>query len=363
MTTVLIYGTRVRQARILRHLTSTAVSQHMGWHTPRQTRLEHRATSRLTTTDFDKLAALLRFAPEFFTREPVSHIKTHDLLFRAPRTVAATGKERLAVCLAVIGDLINELDPHLPPCPLDPLPAGTDVVSAARHARAAMGIAEGNPIPHLTQTIEDAGIPVVRLLDKQLPQSHQGSSARTGTHRDRPVVLMHAMGTWERTRAVLAHEIGHLTMHRYGDITRDQEHEAQRFAAELLAPAASITEHLPPTPTMTHLRALKAAWGIPLRILIPHLHESQLIDDRSVTMLSQQLHSRINPNTGHTWARTEPDTNDHACEQPQLLAQAIEHSYGVHAVDELTARGLVFRTDLFPEASPDLVEDVERLPA
>lgn len=300
------------------------------------------------------------FAPEFFTREPVSHIKSHDLLFRTPKTVTATGKERLAVYLAVIGDVINDLDPHLPPCHLEPLPAGTDIVSAARHARAALGIAEKEPIPHLTQIVEDAGIPVVQLLDEQLPHSHQASAARTGANRDRPVVLMHAMKTWERTRAVLAHEIGHITMHRYGDITRAQENEARRFAAELLAPAASIAEHFSPAPTMAHLRALKATWGIPLRILIPHLHESQLIDDKSVAMLRQQLYSRINHATGHTWGRTEPDTNDCAREQPRLLARAIEDSYGDNANDELMARGLVFRTDLCSGTRPDAGDD-ERL--
>ncbi|MEN4464543.1 ImmA/IrrE family metallo-endopeptidase (plasmid) [Mycolicibacterium fortuitum] len=360
MTTVTIYGTRVRQARILRHLTSTAVSEHMGWRTPKQTRLEHRSSSGLANGDLDKLATLLRFAPEFFTREPLSHIKSHDLLFRTPKTVTATGKERLAVYLAVVGDVVSDLDPHLPPCHLDPLPAGTDVVIAARHARSALGIAEKEPIPHLTQIVEDAGIPIVQLLDSQLPHSHQASSARTGANRDRPVVLMHAMETWESTRAVLAHEIGHIAMHRYGDITRAQEGEARRFAAELLAPAASIAEHFTPAPTMAQLRVLKATWGIPLRILIPHLHESKLIDDKTASMLSRQLYSRINPATGHTWGRTEPDTNDCVRERPRRLAQAIADGYGTSATEELAARGLVFRTDLCSGASRDPGDD-ERL--
>ncbi|WP_142281657.1 helix-turn-helix domain-containing protein, partial [Mycobacterium kyorinense] len=105
MTTVEVFGTRVRQARVLRRMSGTAVMEHMGWRSPRQTRLEQAETAVLDTTEFDRLAALLRFPPAFFTTAPVSRVSTRDLLFRAPKSTTAAEKEYLAVFANVIGDL------------------------------------------------------------------------------------------------------------------------------------------------------------------------------------------------------------------------------------------------------------------
>jgi transcriptional regulator with XRE-family HTH domain len=370
MTTVEVFGARVRQARVLRQMTATAVMDHMGWRSPRQTRLEQAETAGLDAAEFDRLAALLRFPPKFFTTAPVSRVSTHDLLFRAPKSTTVTEKEYLAVFATVVGDLIDELNNQvkLPALQLEPLPAGTDVVTAAKRARTWLGLEEFEPIKYLTYDLERAGVPVVLRLKHSrstgriewdtdiddepvglLTEKHLGCSARTGEFRERPVVLVRGIDSWERTRWTLAHEIGHIALHRHGDVSNDQEKQASRFASEFLAPAAVIAEEIPTAPTLMNLIPVKLKWGISLGSLIIHLRESKLIDTQRSEMLQRQLYTRINSETGRTWGKTEPGWDARTAERPRLLIKWIQSCYGATSAEMLAAHDLMFPTDLLSD--------------
>lgn len=369
MTTVEVFGARVRQARVLRQMTATAVMEHMGWRSPRQTRLEQADTAGLDGAEFTRLTALLRFPPKFFTTAPVSRVAARDLLFRAPKSTTVTEKEYLAVLANVVGDLIDELHGlvKLPALQLEPLPVGTDVVTAAAKARTWLGLEDFEPIKYLTYDLEAAGVPVVlrmrhsrstRRIDWDtdddepvagLTEKHLGCSARTGEFRERPVVLVRSTDSWERTRWTLAHEIGHLTLHRHGEITDDQENEASRFASEFLAPAAVIANEIPAAPTLNNLIPVKLKWGISLGALIMHLRESKLIDEQRAAMLQRQLYTRINGETGCTWGKTEPGWDARPAERPRLLIKWIQACYGASSAEMLSAHDLMFPTDLLAD--------------
>ncbi|WP_131723418.1 ImmA/IrrE family metallo-endopeptidase, partial [Mycobacteroides abscessus] len=51
----------------------------------------------------------------------------------------------------------------------------------------------------------------------------------------------------------IAHEIGHLVLHRYGAVSDEEERAASRFASEFLAPAAVIADELPAAVTLNSL--------------------------------------------------------------------------------------------------------------
>lgn len=367
MTTVQVFGARVRQARVLRRISGTAVMEHMRWRSPRQTRLEQAEVATLDRDDFERLAAYLRFPPKFFTTAPVSRVSVHDLLFRAPKSTTVSEKEYLAVFANVAGDLLEELNNRvtLPAVQLEALPAGTDVVTAAAKARGWLGLDPVAPIRYLTYDLESAGVPVlVRMRHTRsaghiewdsdnddepaglLTEKHLGCSARTGEFRERPLVLVRGMDSWERTRWTVAHEIGHLVLHRYGGVSDEEERQASRFASEFLAPATVIADELPASVTLNNLMPLKLRWGISLGALIMHLRESGLIRAERAETLQRQLYTRINPETGRTWGKTEPGWDARKPERPRLLRKWVEACYGAASATELALQDLMFPSDL-----------------
>lgn len=369
MSMVEVFGARVRQARVLRQLPGTAVMAHMRWRSPRQTRLEQSDTAVLDAGELHRLASFLRFPAPFFTTAPVSRVSAQDLLFRAPKSTTVAEKEYLAAFANVVGDLADDLNARttLPPVLIEPLSSGADVVFAAAQTRKRLGLQPLTPIKSLVYELECAGVPVVlrtRLsrstgqIDWDGPadepagastEKHLGCSARTGAYRERPVVLLRGEDSWERIRWTVAHEIGHLALHRYGDVTGQEEREASRFASEFLAPAEALKSEISDVPTLNELVELKLKWRLSLGALIIHLRESKLIDSARAQTLQRQLYTRVNTDTGHTWGKTEPGWDAFAPERPRLLSRWMEACYGTSAADALVAHELIYPTDLLAD--------------
>lgn len=134
-------------------------------------------------------------------------------------------------------------------------------------------------------------------------ERHLGYSSWVGEHRDRPLLVLRESESWERTRFTVAHELGHLVLHSRAScvVGSEQESEADRFAAELLAPIAAVATELPTMMSLLNLKPLKDKWGLSLGALIRHIRDARLIDPVRAEMLTKQLYSRTNPDTGHTW--------------------------------------------------------------
>jgi Zn-dependent peptidase ImmA (M78 family) len=135
----------------------------------------------------------------------------------------------------------------------------------------------------------------------------------------RPIVIV----TPERFRSVYeyrftcAHELGHLLMHPNplpGD--RQQEREADQFAAELLTPKAEIEPLLPKTVRMAVLDGLSKTWGISVESLIYRMGELRLISDVSIRRAHQRLANMAE------YRREEP-LAAYPGEVPTLLQEAI----------------------------------------
>lgn len=331
---VVVYGQRVRQARILRQLTGTAVLRHMSWRGAKLTRLEKGPSTLLSVGEVCALAELLRFPVEFLTTPPAQR-RLPELTFRPTKRAPTAGTEFAAQFSAAVGEFVSSLGEHVP-LPIVTLPTIGGQVSVALLAaavRRCMGISVNAPVGDMLSSAERAGA-VVAIhgdslgvsLDKVLPQNHLGWSAWVGDRDQRPVVVLREGGSWERLRWAMAHEVGHLVLGWSPVGSSHAENLAECFAGELLAPASALAAELSAEPTITDLAAVKRKWGIAIGALIPHLWRSGLITDTRYETLKRQLHTKINRDTGHTWGKTEPGWDGRCPEQPELLARLLQQS-------------------------------------
>lgn len=301
-----------------------------------------------------------------------------DLLFRAPKSTLKREKDYLRESIRFSSELVGWLDQRrqLPPVKLRPLSKKSDdLVSAARKVRMMFGIEQDLPIDFLTHLLERTGVVVVvrrRQLAEPLitddadeggvPSNHQerheGCSAWVGEFRERPLIAMRALESWEKTRWVLAHEVGHLFLHASRAVVTEQaEREASIFASELLAPISSVEKDLPQVVTLAALIDVKFKWGISLAALIRHLHENKVIDDRRKQTLYTQLYTRRNPETGRTYGVTEPGWDSRSPERPRIIAAWLSHTVGT-AIPEAVASAI-------GHLPPDLLTEIlsEQRPA
>jgi Zn-dependent peptidase ImmA (M78 family) len=364
-----VFGARVRQARLLRRMTATSVVEATAWSNARQTKIEKSPMTWLEDADVERLAGLFRFPAGFFSSQPQSRVTAGELLFRAPKSMTVGEQEFLATFASLAGDFLGDLDAvsKLPPVKIpavvDDGPRKTSIAAATARLREAMGLEPDEPLDDLIYEAERLGAPVIvrrrvagewesefaATPGRARDEKHLGYSSWVGRHRDRPLLVLRETESWERTRFTVAHELGHVVLHSraYCSVSSRDEQEANRFATELLAPAAAIASELPTVMSLLNLRPLKDKWGLSLGSLIMHLRDTGLIDGARAKMLTTQLHSRINPATGHTWGMTEPGWKDRQPERPRLLRKWVERCYGAASVPMLAAReSMTFPPDL-----------------
>jgi Zn-dependent peptidase ImmA (M78 family) len=213
---------------------------------------------------------------------------------------------------------------RLPDVDLPSSPEGTGPAHAAQTLRKAWGMGRG-PLPHLVALIESRGI-VVSLIS-MTNESVKNVSAYSTDVLGRPLIIVtpeRATSVY-RYRFTCAHELGHLLMHSNplpGD--RQQEREADEFAAELLTPQVEIEPLLPRTMRIAALEKLTSEWGVSVESLIWRMGETRMVSDASVRRAHQRLKS------APELRRNEP-ISMYKGEVPSLLrdALALAERYGL----------------------------------
>lgn len=359
------YGDRIRQARILRQRKVTELAERIDRPTPTLSKWERSRRVNLDEHVLSILVEYLRVTSGFLTTRPSPPMSDTDLLFKAPQTTLKREINWLVEFVRLVSELLDWLDERrrLPPVHIRLTGHdGGDVVDAAQELRQVLGFRPAEPIDYLTHQVERAGIVVavrrrssavsnlIATADDTgsiLKERHEGCSAWVGEYRDRPLVVMRGVDTWEKTRWVLAHELGHLSLHAgRSAVSEDAEEQASRFASELLAPVRIISAELPRVVTMASLLEVKRRWGISLAALIRHLHLNDVITTERRRTLYEQLYTRRNPETGRSFGVTEPGWNERAPERPRLIAAWLERVTGSRIPEAVSAMTEIFPQDL-----------------
>jgi Zn-dependent peptidase ImmA (M78 family)/transcriptional regulator with XRE-family HTH domain len=321
---------RLTQARVLAWLTKAELAEQIAV-SPAAIGQYESGITKPRPDLLPVLAKKLKVPVEFFaTGRPLGRLDAADAHFRSLRSTRAKDRAKAAAHAEQVWELSYALEKQIrfPDVDLPSIRDGTTPAAAARILREAWVKPRG-PVSHLAATMESRGIVVclIPLSNEAVTRVKAYSTNALG----RPIVVV----TPERFKSVYeyrftcAHEVGHLLMHPNplpGD--RQQEREADQFAAEFLTPRAEIEPLLPKTVRMSVLDGLSKTWGVSVESLIYRMGELRLISDVSIRRAHQRLASMA------AYRREEP-LAAYAGEVPTLLQEAMNLAarHGYHRID------------------------------
>jgi Zn-dependent peptidase ImmA (M78 family)/transcriptional regulator with XRE-family HTH domain len=265
------------------------------------------------------IAEILAFPEAFFFREgKIRAVESAAVFHRKRQSITKSSLSKLDAAINLLRLDIEKLfqaadvEPALEIPQYHPEDYGNDMEYIAALVRTAWEIPSlPGQIRNLVGYLEAAGC-VVLLIDFQTDKMDAVSQWKDPSP---PVVLMSNSINGERQRFSLAHELGHLVMHRNLEPYEDMEIEADQFASAFLMPADRISLELPPV-TIEHMLQIKSSWKVSVKALIRRARDLDIIGERRYTSLQQDL-SRMG------YSRIEPFPL--AAEKPTLLTSLLSH--------------------------------------
>lgn len=312
-------------ARQYRKRSQTRVASDAGLNQGHYSRIENGLTpDGPSNENVERIAEALGFPVAFFYQD--------DGLSGLPLSVHPMNRRKSVVGERVLKQIHAELNirlihlrrylraidlaPELP-LPLVDIDEGGGPQEIARAIRKAWSIPDG-PVESLTDYCERAGILVIWC------DLGKGIDGVTMMVRDLPpCVFLNRAAPADRMRFSLAHELGHIIMHRVP--TDDIEDEANAFAGELLVPERqfrrSVIGH---RITLEWLARQKAYWRTSMAFLLYRAGALGLMTRHQSEYLWKKL-------SAHGWRTREPQETDFPHEQPSVFNHIIRiHSDNLH---------------------------------
>lgn len=270
------------------------------------------------------LARVLEFPYEFFMREDKCMIATDNTYFRSQ--ASATKKDRLAQSLKleyvakmyeVLLEYVDFPSIDLPriefPSAEDSFEYDSDEVlkeieTIADELRKIWKLGRG-PIKNLQYTLEEHGIIVTgfRTVNQKIDAFSQRVRVPGGEYM---YIIALALGSkpTQRLRFDMAHELGHILLHPWGEETDDlskdefngREKQANMFASALLLPRDSFGEDIALYATdLEYYKYLKKKWNMSMQAMMYRARQLNIITANQF----QYMMRRVSKNG---WRTKEP---------------------------------------------------------
>lgn len=266
----------------------------------------------------EALAAALGVAVRFFGLPADTGIRPEQCHFRKQRTTPVSIVSQVLARSSLLDGFVCQLDAELdlPPVsfPDIPVTSTAEIEEVAEEARLHWRLGTG-PVSNMVRVVENAGA-VVSFFG--------GVSERVDAlsiDSRRPMIIRsEAKPAACRLRFDLAHETGHLIMHR-GVETGDKltEDQANRFASAFLLPRASFIHEFPRGRFLdwTAIVALKLRWKVSAQAILRRAYDLKLLSADQYRTGYIHLSK-----TGQR--RVELHDDEIPLEQPELLSAAIK---------------------------------------
>lgn len=337
---------RLRQIREARGLTKTRIAQLVGVTTSAVSQYES-GTINPSQDALSALANQLGVPEAFFQSSPPISIPLEACHFRRKSGVPKW-EQREAVAWGELSlDFVRHLERYVdfpavdvPRVEQRPL-SRERIEEIAEDVRSEWGLGLG-PLGNVVWLAEHHGVVAVELHDNS-----ESLDAFSTWHAERPLVfLMTNKSSASRRRFDLAHELGHLILHR--GLSPDEEgleEEADAFAASFLLPRDPFEAECPRQLSWPHLIQLKRRWKSSLAAMVYRAHELGIYSEATYRRGFSQLNKR-------GWRTDEPE--EPQMDRPALFRKAIEalESEGFGSYEEIGKRVL----NLHPDDMKQLVD-------
>ena len=287
-----------------------------------------RGSSRPTAANLTRLAEELTVPVEGLARRPRPATDLNPQFRHLRRTPQRERRKALRLVEAtnavskVLASHVDLPSPMAFTRPIDPDAPIADVQDEVEHAalatRHVLGASSDAPLdPHWIVILERHGVVVVRD-----PETDKDIDAYSAVVDDLPIVILDggSQSVWDRDNFNLAHELGHLIMHRDAEHrpgTRTVESQAHRFAGAFLAPKEAIRPEIPRDLDWKSYLALKARWGVSMAALIRRARDLDVIDDEKYARAMKQR-------SAYGWRTVEPGNELRPQPTPTLLSKAAD---------------------------------------
>jgi Zn-dependent peptidase ImmA (M78 family)/DNA-binding XRE family transcriptional regulator len=163
------------------------------------------------------------------------------------------------------------------------------------------------PLQNLTECIEQAGC-IISLCNFSTSLIDGFSCSVPGLP---PCIFLNQNQPSDRMRFTLAHELGHLVMHRQ-ILEQDMEDHANEFASAFLMPLNDIKGDLNGRINLPRLASLKPIWRVSIQSLVMRAFKIGVISPNQNRYLWQQINFS-------KFRYQEPTELDFAPEEPKIL--------------------------------------------
>jgi Zn-dependent peptidase ImmA (M78 family)/DNA-binding XRE family transcriptional regulator len=319
-------GARLETLRNLLGLTQNELGARLGLTQSLLSRIEHGHVP--LSEDLAALASQTFGEPIKFFQVPLNAVPLGPVAYRKKSTTRAAERARISELYREASRVFHEISAASGYRTIAPQidSASGDIERAADAIRDAAGVANDAAVRNATRMLERLGIGVVVDLDDEA-QSHDradvsGISMPT-KNNERPLVATTSIARGDVQRMTLAHELGHLVLHRDApsincSIRHPQEQEAYFLGALVLAPRHVMAARISESATLRHFLGVKSEFGVSAGAAVVHAHRLGLISTDRYRGLQMQMQAR-------KWKYDEP--GEVAAESPKLFAQALSRAY------------------------------------
>ena len=314
-------GDLLRTARNARGWSQTRLAKEARISQGKLSKLENKLIDHLADDELARISGALEFPPSLFL-EPDDvlglPLSVHPM-FRKRSSVGSRHLEQLQAQLnlrlfhirRLLQSVTIEADLELPEMDVDEFDSPEQIAGLLRRT---WGVPFG-PFKNLVGWVERAGCLVV-LGDFGTSAVDGVTLKCSGMY---PCIFLNRYQPVDRLRYTLAHELGHIVMHRVPSITI--EHEANTFASELLMPAEQIRAELSGRRiTLSTLAALKPVWSVSMQALLVRATDLRLISPSHSRYIWRQMSAR-------GYRKREPvalDDQERPTVHPELIRVHIE---------------------------------------